>query len=156
MKIERKIAEQIKAVMDGYEEQIVDYANRNDQKNTRYVNGVRRGFCRALQMLDISGVEVDRQPVVRNGMPVDCVTFDVDRASVEPDPRDWTEREILNVISNRCKELEDYVETHRICAHKVLSAGAKKMMSGLMAKLGKVIEYCEASFSLSGDDAKEK
>lgn len=156
MKIERKIAEQIKAVMDGYEEQIVDYANRNDQKNTRYVNGVRRGFCRALQMLDISGVEVDRQPVVRNGMPVDCVTFDVDRASVEPDPRDWTEREILNVISNRCKELEDYVETNRICAHKVLSAGAKKMMSGLMAKLGKVIEYCEASFSLSGDDAKEK
>ena len=156
MKIERNIAEQLKAVLDGYEEQINDYANRNDQKNTRYINGVRRGFCRALKMLDVAGIEVDQQPVVRNGIPVDCVTFDVNRASVEPDPRDWTEREILNVISIRCRELEDYVETNRICKHKVLSAGAKKMMSGLMAKLGKVIEYCDASSSLNGDEAKEK
>ena len=156
MKIERNIAEQVKAVLNGYEEQIDDYANRNDQKNARYVNGVRRGFCRALQMLDVSGLEVDQKPVVRNGMPVDCVTFDVDRASVEPDPRDWTEREILNVLAIKCRELEDYVETNRICAHKVLGAGAKKMMSGLMAKLGKIIEYCDASFSLSVDNAKEK
>lgn len=154
MKIERKIAEEINSVLEGYEEQIDDYANRNDQKNTRYVNGVRRGFCRALQMLDVSGLEVDQKPVVRNGMPVDCVTFDVDRASVEPDPREWTEREILNVLSIRCKELENYVETNRICAHKVLGAGAKKMMSGLMTKLGKIIEYCDASSSLNGDEEK--
>lgn len=156
MKVERITAEQIKAVLDGYEEQINDYANRNDQKNKRYIDGVRRGFCRALKMLDVAGIEVDQVPVVRNGMQVDCVTFDVNRASAEPDPRDWTEREILNVISNRCKELEDYVETNRICKHKILSAGAKKMMSGLMAKLGKIIKYCDASSSLNGDEAKEK
>ncbi len=156
MKLERIAAEQIKAVLDGYEEQINDYANRNDQKNTSYINGVRRGFCRALQMLDVAGIEVDQVPVVRSGMQVDCVRFDVDRASVDPDPRDWTEREILNVISIRCKELEDYVETNRIRKHKVLSAGAKKMMSGLMAKLGKIIKYCDASSRLNGDETKDK
>ena len=156
MKIERKKAEQIKTVLDGLEEQIDHYANKNDQKNARNLNGVRRGFCRALKMLDVAGVEIDLMRIVRNGIPVDCVTFDVNRASVEPDPRDWTEREILNVLSIRCRELEDYVETNRICANKVLGAGAKKMMSDLMAKLGKVIEYCDASSSLSDDEAKEK
>lgn len=155
MKVERGIAEKIKAVLDGYEEQIDDYAGKNDTRNTRYVNGVRRGFCRALQMLDVTGLEVDCQPVVRNGMPVDCVTFDVDRASVEPDPGEWTEREILNVLSIRCKELEDYVETNRIAAHKVLSAGAKKMMSGLMAKLGKIIEYCDADSQLDEEKVEK-
>ena len=30
------------------------------------------------------------------------------------------------------------------------------MMSGLMAKLGKIIEYCDASSSLNGDETKEK
>lgn len=153
MKIERSVAVKIKAVLDGYEEQIEDYAAKNDTRNTRYVNGVRRGFCRALEMLDVAGLEVDRQPIVRNGMPVDCVTFDIDRASVEPDPDEWTEREILNVLSIRCRELEDYVETNRIVKHKVLSAGAKKMMNGLMAKLGKVVEYCDVGSRLADENA---
>ena len=85
MKIERIAAEQIKAVLDGYEEQIAYYSDRGDKMNVRYINGVRSGFCRALQMLDVAGIEVDQVPVVRNGMHVDCVSFDVGRASVDPD-----------------------------------------------------------------------
>ena len=33
----------------------------------------------------VAGIEVDQVPVVRNGMYVDCVSFDVGRASVDPD-----------------------------------------------------------------------
>ena len=85
MKLERIAAEQIKAVLDGYEEQIAYYSDRGDKMNVSYINGVRSGFCRALQMLDVAGIEVDQVPVVRNGMYVDCVSFDVDRASADPD-----------------------------------------------------------------------
>ena len=85
MKIERISAEQIKAVLDGYEEQIAYYSDRGDKMNVSYINGVRSGFCRALQMLDVAGIEVDQMSVVRNGVRVDCVSFDVGRASVDPD-----------------------------------------------------------------------
>ncbi len=85
MKIERIAAEQIKAVLDGYEEQIAYYSDRREKMNVRYINGVRSGFCRALQMLDVAGIEVDQVLVLRNGVRVDCVSFDVDRASVDPD-----------------------------------------------------------------------
>ena len=84
MKIERIAAEQIKAVLDGYEEQIAYYSDRGDKMNLRYINGVRSGFCRALQMLDVAGIEVNQVPVLRNGMYVD-LSFDVDRASADPD-----------------------------------------------------------------------
>ena len=85
MKIERIAAEQIKAVLDGYEEQIAYYSDRGEKMNIRYINGVRSGFCRALQILDVAGIEVDQVLVLRKGVRVDCVRFDVDRASVDPD-----------------------------------------------------------------------
>ena len=84
MKIERIAAEQIKAVLDGYEEHIAYYSDRGEKMNVRYINGVRSGFCRALQMLDVAGIEVDQVLVLRKGVRVDCVSFDVDRASADP------------------------------------------------------------------------
>ena len=73
MKIEREKAEQIKVLIDAYNERIREYEKDVSKiAELRAVRTLRDGAVQVLRILDVDGLTVK---------PVHVVEFDVDRAS---------------------------------------------------------------------------